>query len=286
MSDNLYPSLDDFLNKARKKPKTKKTQNTKFKKVMKEFGKGKLKPYHADEPLKSKKQDGSEAERKQAVAIAFSEAGLGSKKKKKKLIKEDLCEYRLNDFFKFELLEWLDGIFYKDGLIDDKKEYIINFIDKHGLTLEGFKEILLDYLDVSDVEIKDKIDYIIGVIDDNFDVDECVNETFDINEDASDDANEKIHDKAYHLTMKLIDNNLRNLRYTDVYIPGIIGIFPNYGIEIDQDSIDGFKEAIEDFLAEELGFEPTFADDKAYDYWQNLSVETYKHPVHNLFEDI
>ena len=62
--------------KRKKKPTTKKGKEKKFKKVMKEFGKGKLTPYHAKEPLKSKKQNGSSQAHKQALAIAFSEAGL------------------------------------------------------------------------------------------------------------------------------------------------------------------------------------------------------------------
>jgi len=61
---------------GKRKPYTKEGKEKKFKKVMGEFGKGKLKPYHGDSALKSKKQGGSAKERKQALAIAFSEAGL------------------------------------------------------------------------------------------------------------------------------------------------------------------------------------------------------------------
>lgn len=68
--------VKESLNEAKKKPNTKAGKDRKFKKVMKEFGKGKLKPYHADEPLKSKKQNGSKKAHKQALAIAFSEAGM------------------------------------------------------------------------------------------------------------------------------------------------------------------------------------------------------------------
>lgn len=64
------------LVKTKKKPKTKKEKDKKFKKVMKEFGKGELKPYHSKKNLKSKKQGGSEKERKQALAIAFKSSGL------------------------------------------------------------------------------------------------------------------------------------------------------------------------------------------------------------------
>jgi len=59
--------------------KSKKKSPLKFKKVMKEFGKGKLKPYHSDSALKSKEQNGSKKEHKQALAIAFSEAGMKKK---------------------------------------------------------------------------------------------------------------------------------------------------------------------------------------------------------------
>jgi hypothetical protein len=81
MKNLVNESLDEFLNEAKKKPMTPRGKEKKFKKVMKEFGKGKLKPYHADKPLSSKKQGGTEKERKQALAIAYSEAGLSKKKK-------------------------------------------------------------------------------------------------------------------------------------------------------------------------------------------------------------
>jgi hypothetical protein len=70
---SMYAS---HLQEGKKKPTTPGGKKKKFKKVMKEFGKGKLKPYHADKTLKSKKQDGSKQEHKQALAIAFSEAGM------------------------------------------------------------------------------------------------------------------------------------------------------------------------------------------------------------------
>jgi len=64
------------LEEGKKKPTTTAGKKKKFKKVMKEFGKGKLTPYHASSSLKSKKQGGSKQEHKQALAIAFSEAGM------------------------------------------------------------------------------------------------------------------------------------------------------------------------------------------------------------------
>ncbi len=48
----------------------------KFKKVMGEFGKGKLKPYRSKTSLKSKKQGGSKKDLNRALAIAYSEAGM------------------------------------------------------------------------------------------------------------------------------------------------------------------------------------------------------------------
>jgi len=68
--------LEPSLQEGKKKPTTSSGKQKKFKTVMGEFGKGKLKPYHANEPLKSKKQDGTQKELAQARAIAFSEAGL------------------------------------------------------------------------------------------------------------------------------------------------------------------------------------------------------------------
>lgn len=65
MKNLVNENLDEFLNEKEKVPK-------KFKKVMKEFGKGELKPYHANKPLKSKKQGGSKKELAQAKAIAYS----------------------------------------------------------------------------------------------------------------------------------------------------------------------------------------------------------------------
>ena len=75
-------SMEDFVlnevrkKKGKKKPTTKKGKDTKFKKVMHEFGKGKLRPYHAKSNLRSKKQGGTKKEYKQGLAIAFSEANL------------------------------------------------------------------------------------------------------------------------------------------------------------------------------------------------------------------
>ena len=81
MKNLVNQNLDEFLFEAKKKPITKKAKEKKFKKVMKEFGKDELKPYRADKPLKSKKEGGTRKEHKQALAIAFSEAGMSKNKK-------------------------------------------------------------------------------------------------------------------------------------------------------------------------------------------------------------
>ena len=76
MIDELQSMFNNTIYESRKKPITKKDKDNKFKKVMKEFGKGKLKPFHSKKNLKSKKQRGSKKERAQALAIAFSESNL------------------------------------------------------------------------------------------------------------------------------------------------------------------------------------------------------------------
>jgi len=74
---NLYDSLKEALEILEERRKD--ISLKKFKKVMKEFGEGKLKPYRSKSYLKPKKMGGTEKEYKQALAIAFSET---SKKKK------------------------------------------------------------------------------------------------------------------------------------------------------------------------------------------------------------
>lgn len=80
MKNLVNRDLDEFLFEKESIPKTKKAKEEKFKTVMHEFGKGKLKPFHSNKPLKSKKQKGSKKELAQAQAIAFSEADLSVKK--------------------------------------------------------------------------------------------------------------------------------------------------------------------------------------------------------------
>jgi len=91
-------------------------------------------------------------------------------------------------------------------------------------------------------------------------------------------------DKAYNVTIKLIDGNIKNLRYPQVWIPGIIDTFSHYGIEVTSLTIDAFKHAVEDFLGKEFSCEPTFVNEEAYNYWDTLSVDTYSVPIKNIFE--
>ena len=77
---------------------------------------------------------------------------------------------------------------------------------------------------------------------------------------------------AYKITLQQIDGNIRNLRYlTSVMIPGIYSILVhNYGLGRSEDVMEGMKDAIYDFIAEEFGFEPTFESEESYDWWNGL----------------
>jgi hypothetical protein len=84
VEENLVcESLEEFiLNEAKRKKRKKKKgpgKNPKFRKVMREFGKGELKPYHSKSTLRNKKQGGTKKELAQAKAIAYSESGLSHK---------------------------------------------------------------------------------------------------------------------------------------------------------------------------------------------------------------
>jgi hypothetical protein len=68
-----------FEYRRRKKKKKGPGSNPKFRKVMGEFGKGELKPYHSKSTLRSKKQGGTKKQLAQAKAIAYSEANLSKK---------------------------------------------------------------------------------------------------------------------------------------------------------------------------------------------------------------
>lgn len=104
---------DDYLGESRRKPITAKQKQNKFKKVMGEFSKGKLKPFHSIKTLKSKKQGGSDKERKQALAIAFSEANM-------KKESYNYFGHKLNE----NLSELTDG-----------QNFAVNFLKSSGLSL-------------------------------------------------------------------------------------------------------------------------------------------------------
>lgn len=82
---------------------------------------------------------------------------------------------------------------------------------------------------------------------------------------------------AYNLTMKQIGGNLRNLRYmTSVAIPGIYNILSHhYGLGRGPEVMEGMKDAFFDFIAEEYGYEPTFVDEEAMDWWTGLSDDYF-----------
>jgi len=179
MENINYGSLEEFLNESKKKPTTKEGKEKKLDKVFKEFGKGELKPFHADKPLKSKKQGGTEEERKQAIAIALSSAGLSKKKKKKKHVKESLNE-ELSGFITIEeLVDWVNNDYalcFEDEDKECKKESIINFIDKQGVTLEELNDTLTEYHDDVDHFTKGLIDDILIMLELEFDMSESFNE--------------------------------------------------------------------------------------------------------------
>jgi hypothetical protein len=84
--------------------------------------------------------------------------------------------------------------------------------------------------------------------------------------------------KAYNITLKLIDGNIKNLRYlNDLVIPGIYSTLSwNYGLGRSDEVIKGMKDAIFDFSAEEFGFEPTFDSEESYDWWESLCDDWFE----------
>lgn len=91
--------------------------------------------------------------------------------------------------------------------------------------------------------------------------------------------------KAYKITMKLIDGNIKNLRYSKIFVPGIITTFLNYGIKINSNTLQAFKDATIDFLYDYFGVEPTFYTDEVYEWWENLNPSTYNKVPEKIFED-
>lgn len=91
--------------------------------------------------------------------------------------------------------------------------------------------------------------------------------------------------RSYNLTLHQLDGNLRNLRYiTEVAIPGIYSIISwNYGLGRSQEVIDGMKEAIFDFIGEQMGYEPTFETDESYEWWNGLCDDWFEQPSHYNF---
>jgi hypothetical protein len=79
MKNLVNQNLDEYLFEAKKGRKKGPGKNPKFRKVMREFGKGELKSYHGKKPLKPKEEGGTKKELAQAKAIAYSEAGLSKK---------------------------------------------------------------------------------------------------------------------------------------------------------------------------------------------------------------
>jgi len=88
--------------------------------------------------------------------------------------------------------------------------------------------------------------------------------------------------KAYNLTLKQIDGNIRNLRYlSNMAIPGIYSILSwNYGLGRSNEVVDGMKEAIYDFVAEDFGFEPTFETEESMDWWSGLCDDWFEQGWH------
>ena len=128
MSNFVSESFDEYLNEGKKKPKSKEGKQKKFKKVMREFGKGELTPYNQNKSLRSKKQGGTKKERAQALAIAFNAAGIKKKKTHEEYIMPTSIENFLNENM-FEDSEVID--------INEIKEYI----ESCGFELEDSQKI-------------------------------------------------------------------------------------------------------------------------------------------------
>jgi len=176
-----FDSFEDFLNESEKKPVSKKGQQEKISKVLGEFKKGELKPHNTDKKL----EPGDKKDRKQALAIAFSEAGL--KAKNKKTVKESLDEWAMgsevysnhpesSDFGVKELVTWLNDEYVNcEDDVQCKSDCIVDFIDKIGITLEDFLDQIIDYKPEVDTFSQKLIDDVIDIINNEFDLDSDLN---------------------------------------------------------------------------------------------------------------
>lgn len=106
-----------------------------------------------------------------------------------------------------------------------------------------------------------------------------------------------LYDKSYKITLRLIDDNPRNLRYLiEVTIPGIYpDLVQNYGLGRSEEVINGMKDALYDFISEEFfgGTEPTFTNEETYEWWENLNDSYFDEKINlinkpetkNIFEN-
>jgi hypothetical protein len=82
----------------------------------------------------------------------------------------------------------------------------------------------------------------------------------------------EIYEKAFRVTLKLIENNIRNLRWIEVAICGIYASFPNYDIPQNDETCQAMKDAILSFLEK---YETKFANEEAFDFWQKLNHASF-----------
>lgn len=95
--------------------------------------------------------------------------------------------------------------------------------------------------------------------------------------DTYDDPEEIVKESlAYNITKQTIDDNLKNLRYPKVYIPGIYSYVLKYGVPRSNKAMEDMKDAIVDFLSDRLnnGIEVEFASDDACIWWKELTDDS------------
>lgn len=135
-------SLNEARKKKKKKSKIKPGRSPKFRKVMGEFGKGELVPFHAKKALKSKEKGGKPEEYKQALAIAYSEAGLTQESLNEELRRDTIID-NLMDQLQYLDLNWEQADFAigsaeMSGYLD---EIIFNIQQGEQSTAEGAEQI-------------------------------------------------------------------------------------------------------------------------------------------------